>query len=66
MNTDHSKHAEVVQGAFLVYIAGVHTPTISVNVNFGINTMPVAAVTLPADKLLIKFGEEDRLSLIHI
>lgn len=52
------------QGAFLVYIAGIHVPATAISVDFNIMGFPTATVSLPADNLLQKLGEEDRVPLV--
>lgn len=49
------------QGAFLVYMAGIHVPATAINVDFNIMGFPSASISLPADNNLQKLGEEDRV-----
>ena len=52
------------QAAFIVYIAGVHVPVSNVSVVFSFMSFPVLQFSLPADPLLIKLGEDDRLPVV--
>ena len=52
------------QAAFIVYVAGVHVPVSNVSVVFSYMSFPVLQFSLPADPLLIKLGEDDRVPVV--
>ena len=52
------------QIAFIVYIAGVHVPVVSVTLAMSIGAFPVLTITLPATADLIKLGDEDRAPVV--
>ena len=49
------------RGSYIVYIAGVEVPTLSVSVSSGVWQIPVISIELAPDRELIRLGAHDRL-----
>ena len=63
MTVEHTS-PQPQQVAFILYVAGVNIPVNSVSVSYSFMSFPVMQFTLPADPLLIKLGEEDRVPVV--
>lgn len=59
-----TEYPNVQQIAYLAYIAGVHVPVANVNISYSVMSFPVLSVTVPADPILMKLGEEDRVPVV--
>ena len=49
------------RGGWIVYFNGVEVPSISASVTYGVWGIPQANVTVPADRLMQRFGVDDRV-----
>jgi len=62
MNSDLNVN-RAYTNAWLVYINGLEVPVSSVNVAYGVGTVPEAEIVLVPDSVMQRFGAEDRVAV---